>query len=160
MAPILETLNWLLRRFIGRLAHVVGTGMCLTMSFRGKIGIVHVQARPHDEIYSLRGCSLPVVLGETRDGRHNNVGTAYLHAMPSLGHFMIAAGKSTWSSRLEMGKSLSVLCFLCFLLKSSLKSLWYMYVRTVEISQWRVEMEVRLLQLCRWTVICFKERAM
>jgi hypothetical protein len=80
---------WLLRRFIGKVARVVGTGMLLTMSFRGKIGIVHVQARPHDEIYLLRAAAygLPVVLRETRDGRHNNVGTAYLHPMPSLGHF-------------------------------------------------------------------------
>jgi len=57
---------WLLRRFIGMVAHVVGTGMCLTMSVRGRIGIVHVHARPHDEIYSLRGCGLPVVLRDSR----------------------------------------------------------------------------------------------
>jgi hypothetical protein len=28
------------------------------------------------------------------------------------------------------------------------------------MSQCHAEMEVRLLQLCRWTVICFKEAAM
>jgi hypothetical protein len=69
-----------LRKYIQRLAQVVGCGMRLATTMDGRVGMVHPQTQRGDVICSLLGCSLPVILRTTTSRKtYHIVGEAYLH---------------------------------------------------------------------------------
>lgn len=67
-----------LEDLIARISQVVECGMRLITTTHGRVGMVHAQTRPGDEIWTLVGCGMPVVLRRSGDYYHI-VGEAYLH---------------------------------------------------------------------------------
>jgi hypothetical protein len=68
--------------FTQTLDHVLGSGMRLVWASESCIGMAHPDAKSQDEIFSLRGCSVTVVLREGKDSVNKTVyrviGGAYL----------------------------------------------------------------------------------
>jgi hypothetical protein len=71
--------------FIDTIERVLKSGMRLAvvsgygMSDGDYIGMVHLCTRTSDEVWHIRGCSVPVVLREIQENRYKVVGAMYLH---------------------------------------------------------------------------------
>lgn len=84
-----RSFKYVFEKYLERVAIVIGSGMRLMTTQKGKVGMAHPQAEDGDVICILLGCAMPCILrkNSTRNVYHV-VGEAYMYPIWSAAAFL------------------------------------------------------------------------